>query len=413
MMRFLLYFTILLTSISLYAQKTPVVFVHGMLAGSDSWMNAKSMFLDAGYSDNELYFFDWNTLNQDRSGSLDLFEDFVKQSMKKAKSKSISLVGHSAGGALCMSLIHERKMAKKIAKYIHVASMPIVKDPLISTLNLYSKDDLITGGKDYNFESVTNSAFKDLDHYEIATDSMAIQSMLQFFGKTEKVTSNNVPPSFKVSVGGRVVTMGENEPEALANLSFYEINAEGKRQTKTPLATIQSDKNGYWSLETLNRNTLIEVIVESQDKNKRKIHYYFESPSENNYLIYFRTLPTSGFAAIMFAGLPKDNQPCLVVYSASKALINERDSLLINDKNIVTQELASAQKTPIAFFVYSSNKEAQDLTAIKSFANFPFLSGVNFNLKENGEHLTIEHGAKTYRLKSLKSEEAIMVKILF
>jgi uncharacterized protein YprB with RNaseH-like and TPR domain len=396
------------------AQNTPVVFVHGMLAGSDTWTNAKQSFIKSGYSDNELHFFDWNTLNQNRQEAIEAFEDFVKKALKKSKSKQISLVGHSAGGALCMSLIHESKIGKKVERYIHVGSMPISKNPNVPTLNLYSKGDLITGGKDYDFENVTNKSFESLDHYEIATDSSAVKAMLHFFGKPTSGKTSSTSTSFKVELGGRVVTMGENEPESSAHLSFYEINPQtGGRQTKTPLATIQTDKDGYWNLEILSRNTLVEAIVESQDKSKRKIHYFFEVPSEKNDLIYFRTLPTTGFAAILFASLPQDDEPCLVVYSASKALIHQRDSLLINEQNIITEELASPQKTPIAFFIFSADAKAEDLTPIKSFGNFPFLSGVNMKLSTSANQIKINFKNQEKSLPIIKSKDGVMVKIVF
>jgi pimeloyl-ACP methyl ester carboxylesterase len=390
--------------------QTPVVFVHGMLAGSDTWMNAKQVFSDAGYTDEQLFFYDWNTLARDRKEAGEQFEEFVKQALKASKSKQISLVGHSAGGALCMNFIHEHKLGKRVEKYVHVGSMPISSNPAVPTLNLYSTADLITGGKSYDFENITNTVFENLDHYEIATDSAAIAAMLAFLGEGKRLVQ---PASLtsRVALGGRVVTMGENEPEAAAQLAFYELNpTTGERQTKTPLATIQTDKNGYWELNILSRGSYIEVMVEAADPAKRKVHYYFECPQEKNDLIYFRTLPTSGFAAILFASLPNNDQPCLVTYSASKALIHGRDTLFVNGQNIITEELANAQKTPIAFFVYTANEKADDLSKIASFGNFPFLSGVNYNF--NQQSIDIVYGNKNFTLPALKSKTAIMVKII-
>ncbi len=393
----------------IFAQ-TPVVFVHGMLAGSDTWMNAKQVFSAAGYADDQLFFYDWNTLARDREEAGKQFEDFVKQALKASKSKHISLVGHSAGGALCMNFIHENKLGKRVEKYVHVGSMPIANNPAVPTLNLYSTADLITGGKSYEFENVTNAVFENLDHYEIATDSSAVAAMLSFLGEGKRLEQAASLTS-RVALGGRVVTMGENEPEAAAQLAFYELNpTTGERQTKTPLATIQTDKNGYWELDILRTGSFIEVIVEATDPAKRKVHYYFECPQEKNDLIYFRTLPTSGFAAILFASLPNNDQPCLVTYSASKALIHGRDSLFINEQNIITEELASAQKTPIAFFVYTANEEVSDLSKIAAFGNFPFLSGVNYNFTQHS--ISMAYADKSFTLPSLKSKTAIMVKII-
>ena len=390
-------------------QHSPVVFVHGMLASSDTWTKASEAFLAAGYHQKDLYFFDWNTLNPNRERAVEELELFIKQALKESKSKTISLVGHSAGGALSMSFIQDTKLGKKVIKYIHVGSMPITSNPPMPVMNLYSNADLITGGKNYDFDNVINKPLEDLDHYEIATAPEAVHEMVDFL--KEKRVKPRREEQLYLQIGGRVVTMGENQPEDQAQLAFYEVNpSNGERQSKSPFATIQTDKNGYWSLNRFKKTGLYEVIVSAKGDDKRKVHYYFHAPAFDTQLLYFRTLPSTGFAAMMFATLPQDDRPCLVIYSASKSLIHGRDTLLINNQNIITEKLASPKKTPISFFVYAADENKDELTGIPVFGSFPFLSGVNMYLAGN-KPIQIENNSNIVFLYPVKSKDGIMVYI--
>jgi triacylglycerol esterase/lipase EstA (alpha/beta hydrolase family) len=49
---------------------------------------------------------------------------------KKTGSKKVNLIGHSAGGGVCMTLVNDKKMGKSVERYVHLASMPVTENRL-------------------------------------------------------------------------------------------------------------------------------------------------------------------------------------------------------------------------------------------------------------------------------------------
>jgi hypothetical protein len=78
------------------------------------------------------------------------------------------------------------------------------------------------------------------------------------------------------------------------------------------------------------------------------------------------------------AGLPKNNSQAVVAFfGASQAAINGRDILKINDVVVSTPELASAEKSIIAMFMYDKGDGVTSYNPDPTFAAFPFLNGID------------------------------------
>ncbi|MET7682339.1 triacylglycerol lipase [Streptomyces sp. NPDC005423] len=76
---------------------TPVVFVHGYSGSASNWTTAEALFQANGYSGNELYAFqyDWSQSNKTSAANL---ATYVQQVLAKTGAQQVDIVNHSMGG---------------------------------------------------------------------------------------------------------------------------------------------------------------------------------------------------------------------------------------------------------------------------------------------------------------------------
>lgn len=388
---------------------TPIIFVHGMLASGDTWSNTVQQFYAAGYSSKELYVLDWNTLNFNRSAAQSQLDSLIAVVLKSTKSKKVNLVGHSAGGGVCSAYITTKKNYKKVERYVHLASGTLPIGIKTETLNLYSTTDLVTGGKDIKY--AFNHSISGMDHYEIATSDSSFNVMYQFFNSDNELTRGARGEVEKISVAGKACTLGENEPERLAEIEIYQLDAvNGKRIVSSQLK-LKTDNFGNFGPLSLSPSEHYEFVVHPTNGGKKAIHYFREPFQRDNHLVYLRTLPSGGFASMMLGDLPNnEDEVGLAIFSASKALIHGRDELIVNGVEITTNDLASAKKTAIAFFLYKATESEQaEATPIQKFANFPFMSGADVWVKTSEEVVRLTMNSRTFTIPAIPSSEGISV----
>lgn len=409
MFRYLLLLFIFILGNAVAQKNTPIIFVHGMLASGDTWSNTIHQFRLSGYAENELYVLDWNTLSFNRTKAVQQLDSLVNVARKNTKSKKVNLVGHSAGGGICTAYVGNKKQAKKVEKYIHLASGAIPITISVPTLNLYSPDDLVTGGKEYKY--VQNHSIAGLDHYEIATSIASFKVMYAFFNEQELTYTpvKDLPPF--ISAKGRVCTLGENRPEVGANIVIMAIDQETGKTIPETQVTILTDEQGNWGPLQLANDQVYQFHV--TPKLGRTVVYFREPLMRDNHHIYLRTLPIGGFTDAILGDLPTNNEEvALSIFSSNRAVIAGRDKLSVNDFELATEQLASAKKTAIAFFIYDAAKDGSgNGETIARFASFPFMSGVDKKLSTGIETLHVSFNSSEILIPVVRSSEGISVVI--
>lgn len=403
---------LLFLCLSIFSQteeKYPIIFVHGMLGSGDTWVKPVQQFKNQGYPENYLDVLDWNTLSPQREISLKNLDSIIDHLLKVSGKDKVNLVGHSAGGGLVSNFIMNDSIAIKVNKYVHVGSGYLQKIPAVPTLNLYSEADLIVKGSE--IEGVKNVKLQGLDHYEIATDSLAFAEMYRFFhGKYPKpLLQKNNPQT--VSISGKVLVMGENSVPENTKVNVFAFNpATGERFQTEPLAIRTVAKNGSWHPVEVDSKSYLEFVITPESG--RAIHYFREPFTASNQLVYLRTLPTTGMAAMLFSGLPaNDEESVLVIFSANRATISGRDFLSVNNVELTTPELASAQKTAIAHFVYDDKTDRiSSNNPITMFGMMPFMSGVDVWLETN-KPIELNYENRLMNIPSLHSSKSILVAV--
>tara|TARA_R110002072_G_scaffold4384_8_gene30732 strand:- start:485 stop:1723 length:1239 start_codon:yes stop_codon:yes gene_type:complete len=389
-------------------EKYPIVFVHGMLGSGDTWVKPVQQFINQGYPEHYLDILDWNTLTPQRNSSSSQLDSIINLLIQLTGKPKVNLVGHSAGGGLVSNFILSDSIAEKVNKFV-LAGSYLQQISKVPTLNLYSEDDLIVKGSD--IDGVENVKLQGLDHYEIATDSLAFAEMFRFFHKENPKPFPIPEATKKVTISGKVLVMGENSVPENTTLTIFQFDPEtGKRLKNEPLAVREISKDGRWLPLEADSKSYLEFVVTSGKG--RAVHYFREPFSVSNHLVYLRTLPTTGMAGMLFSGLPNnDEESVLVIFSANRAIISGRDFLSLNNVELSTPELASAQKTAIAHFIYDDKTDrVSSNTPIQLFGMMPFMSGADVWL-EIDKPIVLTYQNRSITIPSLPSSKSILVAV--
>lgn len=387
----------------------PIVFVHGMLASGDTWTLQFQRFEQQGYKSYQLEVVDWNTVSFGRFNS-NALDSVINKVLQTTGATQVNLVGHSAGGGVCLNYLSNPENAAKVAHYAHIGSGKIGKVPSVATMNIYSLDDKISGGSDIN--GVTNIALQKKDHYEVATSVETFNALFQFFNNAAPV--NGLPAFTVFNIAGKAVSFGENKAEINATIEIFELDAAtGKRKNSKSVFTTKTDSLGKWEGLKAKPNTYYEFVVKPADTGKRVVHYYKEPFTANNQLVYLRVLGSSGMAAMITKKLPTDNnQSVLAIFSANHAVINDRDSLTVNDIVLSNQKFANAAKTAIAFFLFDDGDAQTSANTHAGMSMLPFINMVDIFLLAGKKNIQLYFNGRRMVLPSLASaKEGIMVAV--
>jgi predicted alpha/beta hydrolase family esterase len=405
--------------------KLPIVFVHGFLGSGDNWATQMQRFSSNGYCNNRMFVFDWNTISRSKTTD-SLLNVFIDEVLLKTKAKQVELVGHSAGGGLCYNYLNDSLHATKVAHYLHIGSGKMKaaagKNAEVQTMNIYSRADMVvkTGG---DIAGATNIELKDADHMQVATGEETFMHLYKFFNnsqqpKTTKIIPPDNPLSY-VSLSGKGVTLGENNPLSLDSFNVYIFNpATGKRNL---IAKNKSHQGAYtdWTKFSNDGNYGFAITTSSsfefevRPKNGRKVYYFFEPLKRTNQAVYLRTFPSTGMIAGVLNQIPKDStQTVLVIFSSNNAIIAGRDTLAIDSIPLSTPTLAPASKTMIATFLFDDGDGKTSVQPLKNFSGFPFLGSADIFIPadENGT-MRIYYNGRTMVLPRRPSSDGVMIAV--
>lgn len=370
------------------ASLRPIIMAHGFLASGDTYAKQVMRFTTNGYCADRLFAYDWNTLNQeDIATTLDAFVDDV---LTKTGATQVDLTGHSAGGGLGYTYLADSARAAKVAHYAHIASF--AQDQAagpsgnVPTLNIWSEADLIIEDKG-DISGATNLKLTDADHYEVATSVAAFEAMYRFFNNDQAPRTTTIEADNDIQLSGRVVTLGENIPEAGATIRIYQVNPEnGFRLDDIPDISLTTDEQGYWGPWAGATDAYYEFRVQPSQVGSLPITYFREPTIRSNPLVYLRTFPPpTSTVGLLFNAIPRDSlQTVLTIFTASQAVVHGRDELMVNDLTLSTEALSSADQTIIAFFLYDTNNDQQTSGNTNAlFSLTPFLNGADVHLSPN------------------------------
>ncbi|MCC6583385.1 MAG: alpha/beta fold hydrolase [Chitinophagales bacterium] len=356
--------------------KTPVIFVHGFLASGDTYEKQAKRFTSNGYSQADLYTFDWNSLGGTTTQQ-DL-DKLVNDVLAKTGKTQVDLVGHSAGTGVVQTYLAAHPT--KVKHLVLLAGFPPNNQGATPILNIYSTFDFIaTGGKDVI--GGTNLKQTDKDHYEVATSASSFEAMYKFFNDGAAPANLEYTSESDIILSGKAGSFGENKFLSNTVVEIYKVDATtGFRLSSSPFKKFYTDAKGFWGPFRGSADTYYEFVVYDNISGSRKVHYYREPFTRSDKLIYLRTFPTgASIAGIFLAALPKDDaQGVTAFFGASQAAVAGRDVLVLDGNTLSTNTFCSKENTTIALFAYDDNKnKVTNMTTIGAFNLFPFLKGAD------------------------------------
>ncbi len=389
----------------------PVIMLHGFLASGDTWAPFAQRFMANGYCPDHIVAFDWDTVS--RLTIVDALDARIDALLAATGHTQVDLIGHSAGGGMSYQYMTVRERAAKVASYAHIASsqkplstaepgLPGPADAPVSTLNLTSSGDTVVEGGE--IPGAINLVLPTEDHYQAATSDRAFSDVYAFFnaGKKPKTTDLEDAPPLEDApriVSGKAVTLAENVPVAGWTIAIYAVAPEtGARLEETPEATFTVAEDGSWGPFEAKADTRYEFHLTGLTAEDRSVHYYREPFSADNPLVYLRALPSPGsLAGVLFSSIPfREGQSVLIAFSSSQAVVHGRDTLTVAGETLSTPELASAERTSIAFFLFDENEDNTPGEEVSSFSNIVsvFLTALDRVLPVSPEPLTLDFNGR-------------------
>jgi pimeloyl-ACP methyl ester carboxylesterase len=403
--------------------RRPIVMAHGFLASGDTWASFSRLFEANGYCQSHLIAFDWNTLAFDRDSAVIGLDSAIDAALASTGADQVDLVGHSAGGGLGYAYLADPTRAAKVAAYAHIASNPAPlenTDPApagpaeapVPTLNLTSTGDLVVDAAE--LPGAINIVLPTEDHYQAATSTRAFGDVYAFFNGGARPTTTDptdAPPANRKAtrtISGKALTLGENTPVPGFTVSLFALDsATGLRKSPTADATSTVATDGSWGPFTVAPDTHYELFLEDPANVSRPVHYYREPFASDSHLVYLRALPTPGtLAGVLISLIPfADEHTVLIAFSSSQGVINGRDTLTMNGETLSTPELASAERTSIAFFIFDDETDQTSAGEVSSFSNAinVFLTAIDRFISADGAPITLTLNGRTLVVPALPS----------
>ncbi|MBM76216.1 MAG: hypothetical protein CMK59_12505 [Proteobacteria bacterium] len=384
----------------------PVLALHGFIASGDTYINFERFFVEHGLCPSHFIALDWNTFSEDREDSYALMNRAIDELKIRSGASQITLIGHSAGGGLALDFLNISEHQGSVGHYIHIGSFPQASPASIPMLNIYSQSDLtVTEATAIEEDHVSNIDLIVQDHYEIATSSEAFDAIKTFLSLTFSEDNKDLLLHF----WGKGIYFGENMPIADGSLSIYELS-NGVRTSEEALVIAQSNSFGLFGPLPLKTNTHYEFCLTS-DEGPQVCHYLMQQATTTQFL-RFRGLPEEGFASTLLSAVPldADETMTMVSYSQSKAMIFERDSLIIESEEVITESRASADQTLIALFHYDNNEDLMADEDPALFEFFPFLNAMDQPLLSSGPPVEISFNGKNLWVP--RSQDSVQIAVL-
>ncbi|MCA9525025.1 MAG: alpha/beta fold hydrolase, partial [Myxococcales bacterium] len=359
--------------------RPPLVMAHGLLAAGDTWAPHVKRFTANGLCADRYHAFDWASLDRsaDHDAELLAFIDAVRAQHGVAQ---VDLMGHSAGGGLGYTFLADADRASRVRRYVHVGSVandapagpPGVP---VDMLNVWSEGDLIVDGAD--IPGAQNAQVPGLDHYAVATAPAAFVEVYRFLYDEDPAVVD-APPALPIRVSGKGLILADNTPEAGGLVEIWPVGADGQRQVADPVATFTVAEDGRFGPFRAEPDQHYEFRLQPARDGAPPVRYYREPFTRSDPLFYLRTLPTAGLAGALLRQVPFDDaHTVLVIFSASESVVAGEDSLTVDGEELAIPELAAAEATTIALFVYDLGTDGVPGGAIAAFAALPFLSAID------------------------------------
>ncbi|UCC65410.1 MAG: hypothetical protein JSV36_10350, partial [Anaerolineae bacterium] len=187
--------------------------------------------------------------------------------------------------------------------------------------------------------------------------------MYRFFNDNQAPTTTDIAPEEPVTLAGKVLTFGTNQPIVGAVVEVHALDAAtGERLGTTPPARFSVGEDGTWGPFQADPSAYYEFTV--LEEGERSFHYYRQPFSRSNPLVYLRTMPESNPMLDLVLGNIRygDESTNIVFFSSNQALYYGRDTATLDGMDLATPEMAPPppdRTSTIAIFIFDADGDGQ------------------------------------------------------
>jgi len=387
-----------------------------MLEAGDAWSAHIRRFVANGHCAGRYYAFDWDPINRDVD-FVPVLSALVNEVLATHGTDQVDLAAHSAGAGLAYGYANDPANAAKIRRYVHAGTFapdasPGPDDAPITMLNLWSAGDTVAEGENVDVEGVTNVRLETEDHYSVITSGGSFSAIYSFLYGEQPSTI--IPlESDAPWIGGRAVSLGENLPAVDSRLTVWQVDgATGRRLEIHAEETLGED--GWWGPVVADPNHYYEMMVDITQPSVPDVRYFRPPFAGDDGFVYLRTFPSPGsLASVLLSQIPvTDNHVSLVIFNAKSTFLNGRDSLTLDGRELINEEVASAEDTAIALFVFDIDRDGAEGGQSALFEMFPFLSAVDLPIEPvANESIVLDFNGRKLRIPRDPASQGVLVAV--
>jgi pimeloyl-ACP methyl ester carboxylesterase len=356
----------------------PVLFVHG-IEGSGAQFESQAMrFGSNGYPRQWIDEVDYNSTRAvgDKSEVDQQIDDAIAALKRRTGKSKVDVIAHSLGTSVMYDYLTNGASAAQrranVAHYINVDGQD--QKPAVPTLAVWAG----RGTPGRHMDGAQNVTIPDQTHVQTCTSAQSFLAYYKFL-TGHRPAHDIVRQTGSIRIAGKALNFPQNTGLAGATVKVWPVNAEGRRTTASPQATIaitdDSVGGGAWGPVTVQAGRRYEFAVVRPGM--PKLHIYYEPFVRSDYTLRLLASP----AIETYAG----NRPgtMSVVNIRYKELWGdqgaENDELEVNGLNICTATLCPISKQVNAFFAFDRNRDGQtDLSSPDPvLSNLPFIQGAD------------------------------------
>jgi pimeloyl-ACP methyl ester carboxylesterase len=206
----------------------PIVFVHGFLGSGEQYRTQAQRFASNGWPEDQIVAIDYSGLNPPN------LDAFINQVMQRFNSQQVYVAAHSLGTMVMLGYLLNPVQAAKVRAYAALDG--------VGALCFYGT----------RCTSIT-AASMGQSHVEASSSPQSFQRQYQHFTGQAPATTNIVPVTGPIRLGGKAIAFSENTPVAgVTSGQVWAIDQNtGARTGTAPIANFNIAADGSWGPVTV------------------------------------------------------------------------------------------------------------------------------------------------------------------
>ncbi len=355
----------------------PVLFVHG-IEGSGAQFESQAMRFESNhYPASWIDEVDYDSTRAvgDTSEVDQQIDDAIAALKLRTGKAQVDVVAHSLGTSVMYDYLTNGAMAAarraNVGHYVNVDGQD--QNPGVPTLAVWAG----RGTPGRNMDGAENVTIPDQTHVQTCTSAESFVRYYAFL--TGRRARRDIRSKRRIEVAGKALDFPQNSGLAGATVQIWPVDANGRRSTVAPLASIAitdgSIGGGKWGPVSVQRRQRYEFAVVQTAL--PTLHIYREPFVRDDHTVRLLASPAIEEYA---GGRPGSVSAAILRYKELWGdQDGENDQLLIDGLDVCTATLCPISKQVNAFFAFDRNRDAQtDLSQPDPVLSaLPFIQGAD------------------------------------